>query len=467
MNDRIKPASGKIVLPKLKGHCKLTLHNPTTGKNEIVEKDNLITNAVVDMLCSNYNGQGNFSKLLPLKNMFSGVMCFEDEVQSVATNYFPPNDDVNKLIAHAGDEAHSTASTLRGNPNTVEMISTDSAQKFVWDFSTSVGNGQISAVCLCPGQFGNIGTKPFDASGNPIQVVNTPNSNDKENPPFTRAYCIQHPFEVDFNTGIGKALYIGSGTVEEITVKHELYKFGIMRGASDFTEISSRGPLSLANLPGTASFTFFFDENYYYFAQATTGTNLRLWTINRSTWVSNVDNLTITDASLYNSTSNAIFGYFRTFPHFVFEGGYLYWPKSTLDAFYKIKISDGSYTEIPGATSTSGLQLRPVKVSAGLWLGQDYILNNDHIYSIAESDKLFRTDGGTINYSGANNYGRNYLQNGTPALWANEAGNYDNGNGVVINTMFLSTICDLDTAVVKTSAQAMKIEYTVTEVTGS
>ena len=36
-------------LPKLKGHVKITLHNCRTGKNEVVEGDNIITNAVNDI----------------------------------------------------------------------------------------------------------------------------------------------------------------------------------------------------------------------------------------------------------------------------------------------------------------------------------------------------------------------------------------------------------------------------------
>ena len=151
----------------LKGHTKITLTDVKTGKTKVVEKDNMVTNAVADIFAKNWSGLARFSSLLPLRNLFSGVLCFEGEITEDADEYFPPNDEVNECICHAGPDAHTTAEANRGQPNVAEWDVQDTSIKFVWDFSTSV-QGEIRTVCLCPGTLGNMGLKPFAATYNPI-----------------------------------------------------------------------------------------------------------------------------------------------------------------------------------------------------------------------------------------------------------------------------------------------------------
>lgn len=452
----------------MKGHVKITLHNPTTGKNEVYEKHNLITNAVMDLLSSNLNAQGNFSRCLPLKQFFSGVMCFEDPITANASNYWPPAEAINRMIAHAGDEAHSTASLLRGNPNASEMITTDTAQKFVWDWSTSAGNGQISAVCLCPNRMGNMGTKPFDNSYNPIKAVNTPNKNDSVNlASLSRAYAIQHPIEMDFNTGIGKALWITGQSVEEITVKHEMIKFGILRDSTPatFVEVSHRGPITVSGLVDR-TWALFVDENYYYIVRGDSedSSKLHVNKIDKTSFEKEEDIYILNNADLLRASSDEQFGRWSMFPHFMLFDGFLFWPKRTLDAWYRLKLSDGTFAELPGTVSSNlNNPSRPIRISNGLYIGTDYLYNSGTFYPIAASDSLFVLDGISQTYTNNRFNSRNYLSNGTPALWANESGGYDNANGLMVNEMFLSSIANLDNPVVKTSAQSMKIEYTLTE----
>lgn len=450
----------------MKGHIKLTLHNPITGKNEIHEKDNLITNAVADLLASNLNAQGNFSKCLPLKQFFSGVMCFEDPLPANANAYWPPAESVNRMIAHAGDEAHSTASLLRGNPNASEMITTDTAQKFVWDWSTSAGIGQISTVCLCPNRMGNMGLKPFDNTYNPIKAINTPNRNASVNlQSLTRDYAIQHPIEMDINTGLGKALWISGTSFEEITVKHEMLKFGILRDSTPetFIEVSHRGPISVSGL-SDRSWALFVDDDYYYIIRGSSATTLEMNKISKSTFTNSVQTFTISGGDVLRASSDDQFGRWSMFPHFMMFDGFLFWPKRTLDAWYRIKISDGTFTELAGTVSSNlNNPSRPIRISNGLYLGTDYLYNSGTFYPIAGSDSLFVVDGTSQTMTDARYDSRNYLSNGTPALWANESGAYINANGVMVNEMFLSSIANLDNPVVKTSAQSMKIEYTLTE----
>ena len=100
----------------LKGKTTIELTNVRTGKRERIESENMVTNAVSNILAHNYCGIANFNSLTPLKNMFGGVLLFKDNITENADNYNIPN-DTNTCFAWAGDEAHATANPYRGNPN--------------------------------------------------------------------------------------------------------------------------------------------------------------------------------------------------------------------------------------------------------------------------------------------------------------------------------------------------------------
>ena len=62
---------GMPKLPQLKGHVKLTLHNCKNGKNEIIEGENIVTNAVRDIFLNNSMGGVDYSMLLDLVYTFT------------------------------------------------------------------------------------------------------------------------------------------------------------------------------------------------------------------------------------------------------------------------------------------------------------------------------------------------------------------------------------------------------------
>ena len=158
-----KERFGGQTLPKLHGHTKIILTDVKTGKEEVVEKDNLVTDAVSNLFAQNVFGAKDYNAMTPLRDMFGGVMCFEDVLD--VNDVLVPDDGSNALIAHAGQTSHSSASTTRGNPNGVLSgeIQNGKGYKFVWDFSTSQGNGTISSLSLVHKWLGDIGTKPVAA----------------------------------------------------------------------------------------------------------------------------------------------------------------------------------------------------------------------------------------------------------------------------------------------------------------
>ena len=160
-----KNSYGNLRLPKLKGHVKLTLHNCRTGKNEVIEGENIVTNAVADILANNYLSCVNAGSMMPLwSKWFGGVLAYTDLHPTVGgvldpDDYFPQDDVTNKLIAHAGDTAPQDFSddTRRGSPNTVLRVITENSVKQGWEWGTTQGNGIISALSLCHADVGNAG----------------------------------------------------------------------------------------------------------------------------------------------------------------------------------------------------------------------------------------------------------------------------------------------------------------------
>lgn len=171
---------GSLQLPKLKGHVKITLHNPTTGKNEVIEGDNIVTNAVRDLLANNYLGALDLSKILPLwANWYSGILAYRNPHAALdPNNYFPQSENVNPLTAHAGDTPPTDYAddTRRGSPNTVIREITAESVRLGWEWGSTQGNGVISALSLCHKDVGNAGLgsdsaafkafNPFENVGN-------------------------------------------------------------------------------------------------------------------------------------------------------------------------------------------------------------------------------------------------------------------------------------------------------------
>ena len=156
-------------MPKLKGHIKIKLHNVHNGKNEVYEGDNIITNVVYDLFANNYLGCVDYTKLWGSdglwKTWFGGVLCYESAHPTVQSqldpdDYFPQADSDNHLTAHAGqiaiDPNHDDDNT-RGNPITASYVETEDSHKVVFEWGTTKGNGNISALSLTHSDTGSYG----------------------------------------------------------------------------------------------------------------------------------------------------------------------------------------------------------------------------------------------------------------------------------------------------------------------
>lgn len=155
---------------KLHGHIKVTTSYAKSGNiAEVVEADNIVTNALRDIFANDYLNGISASSMLPLwSKWFSGILMYENAFPLTAQevidpdNYFPDGDNVNHLFAHAGDTApNDTADdTRRGSPNTIGRVVSDGSVKLAWEWGSLQGNtgeSYIRSVALTHADVGNAG----------------------------------------------------------------------------------------------------------------------------------------------------------------------------------------------------------------------------------------------------------------------------------------------------------------------
>lgn len=452
----------------LKGHTKITLTDVKTGEKKVIEKDNMVTNAVAEILAKDWCGLAQYNQIFPLKDLYSGVLCFEGEVTESADNYTPVNDNVNQQICHAGPDAHSTGEATRGQPNVAEWDVQDTYIKYVWDFSTSV-QGDIRTVCLCPGTLGNMGLKPYNNTYNPLRSFG--DNRDDGTTSWDADKAKTFPFTIDASGKSCKSVYVNGTTFTEYTIRHDFLAFGIMRDANTW-QVTNTRTATLTNAFDRATFIWD-DDNYYYVGKATTSTRLVYDKIAKSDM--SVTNVTydVTGLTLFvgnMASTSAKNDCMRTY---AYDGTYLYYPNGDGNKFCKLNLSNASDVALlpevltinkgtkPTGTTNGEQFMSPIVISAGLILGDNYVINHEHAYQIAQAKQLGGASGSDqyIRYvdvirSGAGTYG---------SAWTSSA-NKQAGQSAILNSMLFTTINVLDDVVQKTTSTTMKIEYTLTEV---
>ena len=143
----------------LHGSATIELTN-ADGSKEIIKHDNMITNAVNDLLKSQ---RGELATIMKhMKNgesyaqaLFGGILLFGETLDTDANKYFLPTTNI---VGYASQDAYGGLDVARGSVNSSESgLQEDGSYKFVWDFATSQANGKISAIALCPNVMGQIG----------------------------------------------------------------------------------------------------------------------------------------------------------------------------------------------------------------------------------------------------------------------------------------------------------------------
>ena len=143
----------------IKGSAVIELTDADGGKR-VIKHDNMVTNAPSDLLKSQRGELATIFKVMSngesyAKALFGGILLFGDTLNDKADEYFLPTTNI---VGYASQEAYGGLDASRGSANQIESgLQADGSYKFVWDFSTSQGNGTIKSIALCPNVMGQIG----------------------------------------------------------------------------------------------------------------------------------------------------------------------------------------------------------------------------------------------------------------------------------------------------------------------
>lgn len=462
-----EPING-MKFPKLKGHVKIVLHNPRTGKSEVREGDNMITHALRDIFASNYAGAMDYTKLLPIySKMLGGVLCFKNQLditsEGAADDYFIPDSTVNPLTAHAGQTSWSSQAddVKRGNPLSSSMSIHDGAVTLAWEWGTAAGNGEIKSVALTHSDVGDAGT------GSTSQAFNamTPCVNAWNGVTLT-PYVSGLGYSVLFvgNDGHGYRFTCSgqSVTIYKIAMPYE--KVGLVGTAYNDTAIQSTTISTTTSFSAQPSYFYDMEHDYLWLFFSTAARSVSFEKI-RISDMTVIDHGTIAlDADCSLNSNN--------FPIVApFDGTYVYFRNYTNGpseishqgigtlGFLKVNLSstgDQSTTGNARVFSSGGI-FRP-NAANRILVGQGFVINGGVTYHTNISSPANWYEYFARTPVMEQRVGLVQLSQELETINAQKA--YWNS----VSKFYLGSKFNLDSTVTKTNAQSMTLTYTLTEV---
>ncbi len=438
----------------LHGHTKIELKNEKTGEVQVVEKDNMVTNAVANILkawgaytyMTNSISSGSpLDNILPLSSKgMGGILCFEDVLDENVDNMAVPVYS-NKIIAFANSSTTISSNTRKGQKNLTESIALENGYKFVYDFGTDKGNGQISAIAISSNSYctsltpNTIGT--FSKNANPTISGFS-----------SLSELIYGIVSYDLSTDIVTCLYtIDVDKVRYSKMRANFKSFGINDTEMNGHILSSQEISIVGETDITQNLIWKEGEDDYYYGVYVTATgNLYIRRINKNT-------LKYDESFKINITSSIIKSYLKPVSKnsstcwFEIMGNYIYFCcyLNSYTNFVRVNMKDTSdiiYNRVNKQLISNAYMY--MCRHKDYIAGNGYILKPDLTYINAS---YFWSFDNCINPV-ASDYPIYILYNSYGRLNVN------------IYNDYLATINNLDTPVIKTSEQSMKITYTITEV---
>lgn len=462
---------------KLKGNMVMELTNADTGKVETITEENMITNAVNNILGLNplgifYNATGEYDdsliwneSLLPIcPNMIGGILLFSEALEENADNLYVGSG--NLPVAYASNDVNSTANIARGSLNLTESKALDNGYKFVWEFTPSQGNGTIAAVALTSALGGQNG---FGSLVGDISTFLQLKAADIGSITKDRQMVLFETVEIDFENNLLYSLTYADSSVRIRKIRIPIFSVGLNEKLDDSTyTVLDDLAVVTSTFKFLGSYTVYGEfmdgqDGYWYgFSNVgnSSGSAAMVWvrisksdySITEGEW--SLSNATLMDVGTRDGTA--------TYPKRVIKccvrNGYLYVPAYNKQGIYKINISNPTdVTRIDfGFTS----KWKPLCTSGTcevyLILIGDLIIGGD--FQITAADQVIHTLGGVrINTAATPLFQyKNFLLG-----WGGSYGS--EFRTMYLLTPYLASVNNLSSAVVKTVDKTMKITYTLTE----
>ena len=455
----------------LKGESIIELTDVRTGKKETYRDTNMVTNALSDVInCSSvwmFDRVYDLAKYMyPIyEKLLGGVVLFPEQLEENPEKYWAPyNLDP---VGFASNVVNTGTDTRRGslNVNESEPVLNDAGRvigyKYVWDFNTAQGNGQIASVCLTHPQAGYnwYGCNDSSSDGRLKYVKSSVDISYKDvddesyrdiaytlliNRSTGYAYVnnfmtgkLYRERAIPYN-GVGicdisryTKIYKSEELFEEVLdyQNTEFYKHNKNRFFVAISDTEIFGVSNAGNTSGSA-------EVYWIRIDVSTGEYTEgVWSV----------------SALLKESTRAV----------AYSNGYLFWVAYDRKSIYKINLSNvadvkqiAAENEIVYTDSANTLTSLP----SGVILGQKFYISDDK-----------------INYSNYYGEGQGNVKNGYgggvicgPYLFGYIYRNDNYDYRIVSNTslipQYLATINNLSSPVTKTADKTMKITYTLTEV---
>lgn len=490
-------------IPQIKGHVKITLHNCRTGKNEVIEGENIVTNAMRDILAANYAGGINYSKLFGTeglwKKWFGGVLLYEQAHTLNPDNYYPQSDDDNHLFAHAGqnpiDPLYDDDLT-RGNPVAAAFIQTEDTVKQVWEWGSARGNvpdgRYIRALSLTHSDVGDagLGSSSYVFSQlTPLESIGGFASNERISgkevyAPYDEAHGIAFAIGNDGEwTGGNQAFETNKITVYKR--KFPFSKTGLYQTQVSDGRFEEKFTIQI-------SFNVY-AQPCFYFDQV----NKRLWLFTNytsaSTYSKSVIKYSIIDCenqteyahgTITSDTENiAPLGYGdnttfynggrSVFMGIVFDGIYFYFPtginngagdiKERLTGYQKINFSNQADQTTISLNSGEITKFWSPLYCGGLLVSMGGVVNGDTLYPCQSNWSLPYASGYSVFAEQPNKPSSYITQLDTLRLTSAAA---VCPRDIFANKLLNMTLFNLPSPIQKTSSQSMTVEYTLQEVDG-
>lgn len=458
-----------IRLPELEGRVRIELRDARTGHlDKVVEGKNLVTNAVRDIFASNYFGALDYSKLMPIyKEMFGGVLLFDELLTEDADGYAIPNKHTHHVIGHAGQSTYVPETEgiddTRGNPIFSASGFTTHGFRHVWEFGASQAVGTIKSLALCHKDTGSYWLK------NGIREFN----------PYIEGDGIettgQKPAPLFFDQTNHKAYTLSHENSTVLTIQEHSYAgcvsgIGLTQVYPGFEDTDTQNMSThTVTLPNKARDYFYLYRPGYIDAIYANGTKVWKSVISLSDYsVSTTEytNSTSNFANMNNSGASgklSDYGLCRAIT--IDDDGYLYLAGADKKTFYKLNYSTMQTVQSAArssAVSDSSVVIDPIQGIGhfGVQIGNGIVFDYDTV---------------------ADTYAEYYIYGSGGYRTACIASSPDNGmvqffptwksyaSGQLIKNrvakLFMSTIKNLESPyVVKTATQAMTVTYTITEV---
>lgn len=461
---------------KLKGTMVMELTDVNTSEVETVTEENMVTNAVNNILGLNPMGifycEAEYSTgmvwtgtLLPIcPNMIGGILLFSKALGENADNIYVQSD--NLPVAYASNNVNSTANLARGSLNLTESKKLDNGYKFVWEFTPSQGNGTIAAVALTSALGGQNGFGSLVGDASTFLQLKAV---DIGSLATAKQIVLFGAVEVDFEKNLLYSMTFKNSSVCIKKVRMPIFSIGLNEKLDDstFTVLEDKA-VAASTFRFLGDYTLYGEfmdgkDGYWYgFSNEgnSAGSATMVWVkISKEDYSITEGEWTLSNAKLMpvGQRDEA-----ATYPERIIQccmrGGYLYVPAYNKKGIYKINTANSADVTLIefGFTSKWKPLCETGSCEVYMTLIGDLIVAGD--FQVTAEDTVIRTQGSfRLNDAATPLFQyKNFLVG-----WGGSYGN--EYRTMYLLTPYLATINNLSSAVVKTVDKTMKITYTLTE----